>query len=117
MMPDGNGIEALPEILKLRPGLPVIVISAQNTITTAIAANEADAYDYLPKHLMKRANRALERKRVMARAVEASATQGGQAGDELPLIGRTPAMQALYKLVAQVVNTELAVMVDCARDP
>ncbi len=115
MMPDGNGIEALPEILQLRPGLPVIVISAQNTITTAIAANEAEAYDYLPKpfdlpDLMKRANRALERKRVMARGV-AAPSEAAQTGDELPLIGRTPAMQALYKLVAQVVNTELAVMI------
>jgi len=108
MMPDGNGIEALPEILELRPGLPVIVISAQNTITTAIAANEADAYDYLPKpfdlpDLMKRANRALERKRVVARAADTPA-QATQTGEELPLIGRTPAMQALYKLVAQVVK-------------
>ncbi len=114
MMPDGNGIEALPDILQQRPGLPVIVISAQNTITTAIAANEADAYDYLPKpfdlpDLMKRANRALERKRVAVKPV--AAQQGGDAGDELPLIGRTPAMQALYKLVAQVVNTELPVMI------
>ncbi len=115
MMPDGNGIEALPDILEKRPSLPVIVISAQNTITTAIAANEADAYDYLPKpfdlpDLMKRANRALERKRTTARPVAAEGAPQ-EAGDELPLIGRTPAMQALYKLVAQVVNTELPVMI------
>lgn len=114
MMPDGNGIEALPDILELRPQLPVIVISAQNTITTAIAANEADAYDYLPKpfdlpDLMKRANRALERKRTTIRPV--ATEQGADSGEELPLIGRTPAMQALYKLVAQVVNTELPVMI------
>lgn len=114
MMPDGNGIEALPEILEHRPSLPVIVISAQNTITTAIAANEAEAYDYLPKpfdlpDLMKRANRALERKRVAVRPV--AEQQGGEQGDDLPLIGRTPAMQALYKLVAQVVNSELPVMI------
>ncbi|MCY4179310.1 MAG: response regulator [Litoreibacter sp.] len=117
MMPDGNGIEALPDILEKRPSLPVIVISAQNTITTAIAANEADAYDYLPKpfdlpDLMKRANRALERKRSTVRPITEEAPKGvEQAGDELPLIGRTPAMQALYKLVAQVINTELPVMI------
>ncbi|MDA8747513.1 sigma-54 dependent transcriptional regulator [Litoreibacter sp.] len=114
MMPDGNGIEALPEIRSLRPNLPVIVISAQNTITTAIAANEADAYDYLPKpfdlpDLMKRANRALDRKRVSVRSVATEHT--GDTGEDLPLIGRTPAMQALYKLVAQVVNTELPIMI------
>ena len=117
MMPDGNGIEALPSILQQRPGLPVIVISAQNTITTAIAANEADAYDYLPKpfdlpDLMKRANRALERKRVAVKPVAQVPGEGAaQEGDDLPLIGRTAAMQALYKLVAQVVNTELPVMI------
>ena len=65
VMPDGNGLDQLPEIARMRPGLPVIVISAQNTIMTAIQAAEKDAYDYLPKpfdlpDLMKRAARALE---------------------------------------------------------
>ena len=68
IMPDGNGLEQLPKIAEARPGLPVIVISAQNTIMTAIQAAEAEAYDYLPKpfdlpDLMKRAARALEIKR------------------------------------------------------
>ena len=49
IMPDGNGLEALPRISRIRPGLPVIVISAQNTIMTAIQAAEAEAFDYLPK--------------------------------------------------------------------
>ncbi|MBC7157404.1 MAG: response regulator, partial [Rhodobacteraceae bacterium] len=66
IMPDGNGIEMIPRISALRPGLPVIVISAQNTIMTAIQANEANAWDYLPKpfdlpDLMKRAARAMGR--------------------------------------------------------
>ena len=64
-MPDGNGLEMLPKIAQDRPGMPVIVISAQNTIMTAIQAAEADAYDYLPKpfdlpDLMKRTARALD---------------------------------------------------------
>ena len=68
IMPDGNGLDQLPKIAEARPGLPVIVISAQNTIMTAIQAAEAEAYDYLPKpfdlpDLMKRAARALEVKR------------------------------------------------------
>ena len=49
MMPDGNGLEMLPKISLDRPELPVIVISAQNTIMTAIQAAEAEAFDYLPK--------------------------------------------------------------------
>ncbi len=65
IMPDGNGLEQLPKIALARPGLPVIVISAQNNIMTAIHAAVADAYDYLPKpldlpDLLQRAARALE---------------------------------------------------------
>ena len=112
IMPDGNGLETLPRISKLRPGLPVIVISAQNTIMTAIQAAEAEAYDYLPKpfdlpDLMKRSARALDLKRRTA----AKPTAPREAGDDLPLVGRTPAMQALYRLVARVMNTDLSVLV------
>jgi two-component system nitrogen regulation response regulator GlnG len=90
----------------------VIVISAQNTIMTAIQAAEAEAYDYLPKpfdlpDLMKRSARALDQKRrAVTRRVEPR-----EAADDLPLVGRTPAMQALYRLVARVMNTDLAVLI------
>jgi two-component system nitrogen regulation response regulator GlnG len=112
IMPDGNGLDALPRISKMRPGLPVIVISAQNTIMTAIQAAEAEAFDYLPKpfdlpDLMKRSARALEQKR----RSPAKAVQPREAGDDLPLVGRTAAMQALYRLVARVMNTDLAVLI------
>jgi two-component system, NtrC family, nitrogen regulation response regulator GlnG len=112
VMPDGNGLEALPEIARARPDLPVIVISAQNTIMTAIQAAENEAFDYLPKpfdlpDLMKRAARALAQKR---RAPAPARDTAGQ-GSDLPLVGRTPAMQALYRLVARVMNTEIAVLI------
>jgi two-component system nitrogen regulation response regulator GlnG len=109
MMPDGNGLAALPEISRLRPGLPVIVISAQNNILTAIQAAEAEAFDYLPKpfdlpDLMKRCARALDQKR-------ASPPSPLGVGEDLPLVGRTAVMQALYRLVARVMNTDLAVLI------
>jgi two-component system nitrogen regulation response regulator GlnG len=111
VMPDGNGLEQLPKISLARPGLPVIVISAQNNIMTAIQAAEADAYDYLPKpfdlpDLMKRAARALE---VKPRA--AAISQDDEHSDDLPLVGRTAEMQTLYRLVARVMNTPLSVLV------
>ena len=111
MMPDGNGLEMLPKIAMDRPGLPVIVISAQNTIMTAIQAEEADAYDYLPKpfdlpDLMKRTARALE-----ARGRASAQADATDRPDELPLIGRTPAMQGLYRVVARLMNTDLAVLI------
>ncbi|MFT6273276.1 MAG: two-component system nitrogen regulation response regulator GlnG [Dinoroseobacter sp.] len=112
VMPDGNGLETLPKISAVRPDLPVIIISAQNTIMTAIQAAEAEAYDYLPKpfdlpDLMKRAARALEVKRRAPVRVDTS--DGVQ--DDLPLVGRTAQMQALYRLVARVMNTDLPVMI------
>ncbi|RPE71396.1 two-component system nitrogen regulation response regulator GlnG [Pacificibacter maritimus] len=115
MMPDGNGLEALPKIAQERPGLPVIVISAQNTIMTAIQAAEAEAFDYLPKpfdlpDLMKRAAKALEVKR-RANPAPSTAKAPSDIQDDLPLVGRTPAMQNLYRLVARVMNTDLPVLI------
>ncbi|MFZ9949258.1 MAG: response regulator [Gemmobacter sp.] len=115
VMPDGNGLEMVPRIAQARPGLPVIVISAQNTIMTAIQAAEADAWDYLPKpfdlpDLMKRAARALEAKRRPPPRAPAPLTRR-EPGDDLPLVGRTPAMQTLYRLVARVMNTDIPVLV------
>ncbi|PWE33149.1 nitrogen regulation protein NR(I) [Maritimibacter sp. 55A14] len=111
MMPDGNGLDMLPKIGAERPGMPVIVISAQNTIMTAIQAEEADAWDYLPKpfdlpNLMKRAARALQTRRQRPAPDEAA-----QEASELPLVGRTPQMQALYRLVARVMNADLPVLI------
>ncbi|QBF31737.1 sigma-54 dependent transcriptional regulator [Thalassococcus sp. S3] len=113
VMPDGNGLEMLPKIAEDRPGLPVIVISAQNTIMTAIQAAEAEAYDYLPKpfdlpDLMKRTARALELKR---RVPNEKAEELDERPDDLPLVGRTQVMQALYRLVARVMNTDLPVLI------
>lgn len=112
MMPDGNGLEALPKISAARPGLPVIIISAQNNIMTAIQAAEAEAFDYLPKpfdlpDLMKRAARALDVKR----RPQKPHVGGDAVGDDLPLVGRAAAMQALYRLVARVMNTDLPVLI------
>ncbi len=113
VMPDGNGLEMLPEISKLRDGLPVIVISAQNTIMTAIKATEAKAFDYLPKpfdlpDLMKRSARAL----AMQRRVAAPASRSASDTSELPFVGRTSVMQELYRLIARIVNGDLAVLIN-----
>ena len=49
IMPDENAFDLLPRIKKMRPELPIIVMSAQNTFMTAITAAERGAYEYLPK--------------------------------------------------------------------
>ena len=115
MMPDGNGLEMLPKISLDRPELPVIVISAQNTIMTAIQAAEAEAFDYLPKpfdlpDLMKRCARALEQKQPVASKPRVEVMPDVEE-DGLPLVGKTPAMQGLYRLVARVMNSDLPVLI------
>jgi two-component system nitrogen regulation response regulator GlnG len=115
VMPDGNGLQALPEIARRRPGLPVIIISAQNTIVTAIQAAESAAWDYLPKpfdlpDLMKRAARALDVRQHKG-AAAAAPSPVREIESDLPLVGRTAAMQALYRLVARVMNADLPVLI------
>ncbi|MDG1069215.1 MAG: sigma-54 dependent transcriptional regulator [Sulfitobacter sp.] len=113
VMPDGNGLEMLPKIAQDRPDLPVIVISAQNTIMTAIKAAEAQAYDYLPKpfdlpDLMKRTARALDRSGASRKVVQ---TGNEKDEDDLPMVGKTAVMQALYRVIARVMNTDLPVLI------
>ncbi|MDG1936158.1 MAG: sigma-54 dependent transcriptional regulator [Paracoccaceae bacterium] len=115
MMPDGNGLEMLPKMSRDRPELPVIVISAQNTIMTAIKANEAGAFDYLSKpfdlpDLMKRCAKALKLKKPIQLQVPKNNLDGSEQ-DVLPLVGKTPAMQGLYRLVAGLMNADLPILV------
>ena len=118
MMPDGNGIDTIPAIRRVRPDLPVIVISAQNTIVTAIRATEAEAFEYLPKpfdlpDLMGKAGQALSRRpRKSSEAVAAAEpAMTASADPAMPLIGHAPAMQALFRMVARVLNADLPVVI------
>ena len=115
MMPDGNGLEMLPKIASDRPGLPVIVISAQNTIMTAIKAADANAFDYLPKpfdlpDLMKRVSKALEQKRSVIRSKKVELDLPDKE-NELPLVGKSAPMQGVYRLAARLMNTDLPVLI------
>lgn len=111
-MPDGNAFEIMPKIKKLRPDLPIVVMSAQNTFMTAIRASEAGAYEYLPKpfdigEVLSVVGRAL------AEVRKPSATNVGDEGAEtMPLVGRSAAMQEIYRALARLMQTDLTVMVE-----
>ena len=111
VMPDENAFDLLPRIKKLRPDLPIIVMSAQNTFMTAIRASERGAYEYLPKpfdlkELLAVIGRALTRPREIVRP-HADATT-----EDIPLVGRSPAMQELYRSMARLMSTDLTVMIN-----
>ena len=115
IMPDGNGLEMLPKIATDRSDLPVIVISAQNTIMTAIQAADAKAFDYLPKPfdlptLMKRVAKALEQTKISHRSIKEK-NDTSEAENGLPLVGKSAPMQGVYRLVARLMNTDLPILV------
>jgi two-component system nitrogen regulation response regulator GlnG len=111
VMPDESAFDLLPRIKKLRPDLPVVVMSAQNTFMTAIRASERGAYEYLPKpfdlkELISIVGRALAEPKERMRPEPKS-----EEIDSIPLIGRSPAMQEIYRLLARLMQTDLTVMI------
>ena len=112
VMPDDNAFELLPRIKRMRPDLPIIVMSAQNTFMTAIKASERGAYEYLPKpfdlkELVSIVGRALAQPR---RRREAAA-EPPAAAEQMPLVGRSPAMQEIFRSLARLMQTDLTVMI------
>jgi two-component system nitrogen regulation response regulator GlnG len=111
VMPDESGLDLLPRIKKIRPELRIIVMSAQNTLLTAVKATQRGAFEYLPKpfdlkELVNVVGRALSTPRA------APAEAAGAADEEkLPLIGRSPAMQEIYRTLARLMSTDLSVMI------
>src|SRR5215468_5073039 len=85
VMPDENAFDLLPRIKKLRPELPVIIMSAQNTFMTAVRASERGAYEYLPKPF--------------------------DLKELIGIVGRAPAMQEIYRVLARLMQTDLTVMI------
>ena len=124
VMPDENAFDLLPRIKKMRPNLPVIVMSAQNTFMTAIRASERGAYEYLPKPfdlkelIAKRKTGGLGMRliaivgRALAEPKERTSTPDEDAEMEaIPLVGRSPAMQEIYRVLARLMQTDLTVMI------
>ena len=110
VMPDGSGLDLLPRIRKQRPGLRIIVMSAQNTLLTAVKATERGAFDYLPKpfdlrELISLVNRAI------STPPDGAGQPSGPEEEALPLIGRSPAMQEIYRVLARLMQTDLTVMI------
>src|SRR5215213_8487869 len=111
VMPDENAFDLLPRIKKLRPDLPVIIMSAQNTFMTAIRASERGAYEYLPKpfdlkELISIVGRALSEPKERPKAPVKP-----EDFDQIPLVGRSPAMQEIYRVLARLMQTDLTVMI------
>ena len=112
MMPDENGLDLLPRIKKLRPDLRVIVMSAQNTLLTAVKATERGAFEYLPKPFdLKELVGVVERGLTLPRQDGSEHREIEDGEEAMPLIGRSPAMQEIYRVMARLMATDLTVMI------
>ncbi len=113
MMPDDNGLEMLPRIKRLRPELRVVVMSAQSTLLTAVRAAQRGAFEYLPKPFDLKELLVVVERALAAPAIVAEDCAEARDGEEkLPLIGRSQAMQEIYRTIARLTTVDLTVMVN-----
>lgn len=110
MLPDGDGIETLSNVSRTRPDMPVVILSAQNTLDTAVRATDTGAFEYFPKPFDID-----ELARTVRQAVGASNSSrvGGNEpeGDGLPLVGRSAAMQSVFRMITRVLRNDLTVLI------
>ena len=116
VLPDGDALDILPALKKKRPDMPVIVISANNTILTTIRASESGAYEYFPKpfdikKILSTLNKALLKKFSNNYKPEKIEHSPKEFKVDLPLIGRSQSMQEVYRIIARLINTDLTVMI------
>jgi two-component system nitrogen regulation response regulator GlnG len=110
VMPDENGLDLVPRIRKVRPSLRVIVMSAQNTLLTAVKAAERGAFEYLPKPFDLRELVGVV-ERALSQPAPVAAAEPQQDQERLPIIGRSPAMQEIYRILARLMGTDLTVLI------
>jgi two-component system nitrogen regulation response regulator GlnG len=109
ILADGDGIESLPRVRRDHPEMPVIVLSAQNTLDTAVRAADTGAFEYFPKPF--------DLEELMRAAVQAATRSTGEADVEskeaegLPLVGRSQPMQAVFRMITRVLRNDLTVLI------
>ncbi len=112
ILPDENGLDLIPRIRKNRPELRIIAMSAQNTMLTAVRAAQRGAFEYLPKPFdLKDLVNVVERALATPSGHDTGPDAVKDGEEKLPLIGRSPAMQEIYRALARLINTELTVMI------
>ena len=109
MLEDGDGLASIGTVRATAPDMPVIVLSAQNTLDTAVRASDSEAFEYFPKPFDLD-----ELSQAVAQAVASrpSETDAGEEQDSaLPLIGRSPAMQGVFRMITRVLRNDLTVLI------
>jgi len=108
MLEDGDGLASIAAVHAAAPDMPIIVLSAQNTLDTAVRASDSQAFEYFPKpfdldELTKAVDQAAARR----------PSEGPQSdpAEDMPFIGRSQAMQGVYRMISRVLRNDLTVLV------
>ena len=114
-LPDGNGLEILKEIKRDHPKVSVIIMTAFGTTGTAIEAMRLGAFDYILKpfelnEISELVGKGLDAHKLMNRAVAVPALSEYQEGSDR-IIGRSKVMQEVYKLIGQVAESDITVLI------
>ena len=110
MLEDGDGLDGIVAVRAAAPDMPIIVLSAQNTLDTAIRASESDAFEYFPKPFdLDALTQAV--KQAVANSPAGEDPDQGEEAARLPMIGRSPAMQDVYRMITRVIRNDLTVLV------
>jgi len=111
MLPDGDGIESLATIQQEQPRLPVVILSAKNTLDTAVRASDTGAFEYFPKPFDIDELVRTVRQAVGIHAKDGVQPPDDQLGDGMPLVGRSQAMQAVFRMISRVLRNDLTVLI------
>jgi DNA-binding NtrC family response regulator len=117
-MPEMDGLAVLKNALKGGSDSAFLVMTAHGDSGTAIEAMKLGAFDYLSKpldfeHLLAQLKRAVEHRRLLRKA-PSIVTDGPDALLTVPrarMVGHSPAMQRVYKLIGQVAASDATVLV------
>jgi len=113
VMPDENGLDLIPRIKRIRPDLRVVVMSAQSTLMTAVKAAQRGAFEYLPKPFDLQELLAVVGRALASPVPRVSAPpEQAESDEQMPLIGRSVAMQEVYRTIARLSTADLTVMIN-----
>lgn len=109
MLPDGNALDYLGGVHR-QFGVPIIIISAQTNVLTAIRAGKSGAFEYLPKPfdvptLIQTVHRAIQHKNNQTSRLQ------NVVDEKVPIVGRSSAMQSIFQMLGKVIQTDLTVLV------
>jgi len=113
-LPGMDGIETMSQMRRLRPQVPILIITAFGSIPSAVEAMRQGSYDYVAKpfrndDLLMRLERALENSR-LRREVERLRTQLGEEEPFGRVIGSSPAMRGALDLAQRVADRNVTVL-------